>query len=1268
MVPFPIGVDNLPSVDEQSPSKDKQRGELNKFIKRLFELETTCKNRGLNLDYYFIELEKRGKEPVSRWKNRVANSLSLTEVQDRILYDYGNFGVVATNDPDTLDDKRVTICFVDLDLDQNGNFKLPRKKVFELLRRFDSFTVKTRSGGYHIYFAVTAPEAWEVCKQYGKNSILKHEGADFGEFRFTDQYVVGVGSYIPINDQTQNHGSREEATGYYEVEIDKPIQFITAKDLETLLHKNTCFTPIGIGGAGVVNHELIKEIRPDNIVSTYGQTLEEVRAQNIELDNLLSGAGASLTSKNPEKKPDKSRMDFSTVLILKNHGFTPEQAWVILRAYRPYDKMIERDDYLDLTIDKAYHGEGSFPSKHSVTQTLGDPSDTETKEIVLPQFPDILPEIPLCTHIWGLPRRGKSYFCLKLLWTVFASGVYVAPNHDIVEQNFARFTQQNPSATCVRLLGKTQEGACTHMNANGQKYDCSHCPRMPLRSKKNADLNNFGADPITYNEMETVAKQVVMRFKHIDLSTFMRDDFHALFEADGKSYCPYYLLHLCEREVDYVFTIPHYTTVPEGEITSIREREVCVIDEDPSFASYFPRDVDLVEFGHHKKSTTIKRHIIDYADLIDHFKADITSIYKKDENGKQVRKEKRNLKNHEKVICALIRSFEAILSHITQFKDGNEKIEFDELVTAVREIPIQPQDELELALYQDDSIKQKVLREIDRYDRRQGSESKRALRPLFEALLYPYVDYPFDVMGKNPRKLSLVGDKETIIQKPRCARQYILIGFNKAAHFAKQLFPNSADRIRYRINGFPYKQNFTILVVCGETAKQEQMMLQSFIRMLLEGNQVNDWKVPAMILTSSKKRQEALAKKLPDGTTYNSRRESRNSLIHEWCKGSGVIFYQNSTISRGIDIPWMDLLIVDSCAFAQPYWHAVQEYCKQTLDGIASKINQEKSNLEALDHRDPTYRAQTVEIQKKIDELIDLRDGMKDELEERAKRAKDIQDSHLMDETTNSVLRPTPVNGKRDDQAKFIVIPERYLAYLNPEVTQDMRMVWLTSDAHLLTAVDLVRKAVTKVHSEAIMLKGTGHALTEITEYTDEDIEKASKIEGIHFGMSYSEVAPLIQELETDLGSSENQPSSDQKFDEISVIEKMVKHSAFNRWKKGNKETVGTGVDSLIRWTRGRNEESPSVRLCKEAVMYMIQHNWVSVKRSDPVREHSTLERDDARRNDSLYMTQENIAAIQRETMGRITISPKPPQSNPHSSDEARGKNDIAQAVGQITA
>jgi len=74
----------------------------------------------------------------------------------------------------------------------------------------DTFTVRTGSGGCHLYY---------IIPDMTKKIVMKNNGKHYGEVQFTGTYVVGPGSIHPDTGNT------------YEVETDKAIKTITKKEL-----------------------------------------------------------------------------------------------------------------------------------------------------------------------------------------------------------------------------------------------------------------------------------------------------------------------------------------------------------------------------------------------------------------------------------------------------------------------------------------------------------------------------------------------------------------------------------------------------------------------------------------------------------------------------------------------------------------------------------------------------------------------------------------------------------------------------------------------------------------------------------------------------------------------------------------------------------------------------------------------------------------------------------------------------------------------------
>ena len=328
-----------------------------------------CEDNGFNFDYYLIPLEKEGKKPVNGidWKDRTSGSIDERSVKRRLRSNLGNYGIVACGTLEPSDEsisnkefeKRVTFGFIVLDRDETGEYKLPQEKVAELVRRFETFTVKSDSGDLYLYVGVTLPVLRHVFKRCGSgNPSLIYEGSCVGRLCFSNQYVAGVGSYIPATDQTRIYECQDQISGLYHIESYGHIRVVTKADIDSLpLTPKTDGTPAGDeyakGKVYAVDLTLANEIDPDTIVNASGLTVEEVRAQVPELGNLLSGPWASATSKLRYKTPIRFVMDEKTAYLLKNNGFSIEQAWVILRKYRRSMRMF-RVHYLNRMLSQVY--------------------------------------------------------------------------------------------------------------------------------------------------------------------------------------------------------------------------------------------------------------------------------------------------------------------------------------------------------------------------------------------------------------------------------------------------------------------------------------------------------------------------------------------------------------------------------------------------------------------------------------------------------------------------------------------------------------------------------------------------------------------------------------------------------------------------------------------------------------------------------------------------------------------------------------------------
>jgi hypothetical protein len=143
----------------------------------------------------YIKLREHGpesKKPVEQWRKE-ENQYGLDELRGWILSGH-NVGFVCGSDD---------ICVLDIDAPA---------RVDELgVKPFETFAVRTGSGGYHLYYKVIGP--------YKKVIIHDFEGTHLGELQANGQYVVAEGSIHP-------NGKRYQA-----VNPETPILEITQEEL-----------------------------------------------------------------------------------------------------------------------------------------------------------------------------------------------------------------------------------------------------------------------------------------------------------------------------------------------------------------------------------------------------------------------------------------------------------------------------------------------------------------------------------------------------------------------------------------------------------------------------------------------------------------------------------------------------------------------------------------------------------------------------------------------------------------------------------------------------------------------------------------------------------------------------------------------------------------------------------------------------------------------------------------------------------------------------
>ena len=957
----------------------------------------------------------------------------------------GNIGILAYNDGEN-----PTLALFDFDIQKNpdggiGTTVIPKETIAEFTRSHNLAVAITRQGGYHVYVVNDGSLS---------NANIVYQGKHAGELRCHKMYVVAPGSYVPKlgeDDEKKGKVPTPDATGVYRLLAQRPLKVLSRGDLPDWLS-------LDVGSDGKkprVRDVIIKQIDGvrggNDIRNDLGVTLTEIRARDEKLDGaLLHGAVES----------DRSKVDYAIAWRLRCWGFDDSSVAHILRSYRPSNKTY-REGYIELTISKVTRDYEFRPyldlfadlerikssekkiADHAALQVkqrlgVGDGDEGSEEGIAdgyvsedgvlhLTDFPTLLPDEKYI-HLRGLPRIGKSHWTLTQLAAV-DSGIYVTSNHDIIEQQFRTFRRLAPDKTAAWIKGKYR--CCSRRSSDGRKFDCATCPLLP-RSEWNEE-----ADPRrpTTEAAEIAVAGVLKEDRYLCyLGDANPDEEGAVGNNDPIKtnipswICPYVALHMAAKEADFVFTVPYYTTAG-SDLVSLRPRELMVMDEDTVFKFYAPKSITLFEYGFRggTSSFTAQSNLVGMLSVGASIKSEIE------------RKDRQTFP--EKTVLSIITAYEkieALFAQVTQNTTPFKHVpEIRDWLTSSIRLIIQGKFE---GLSQADRLG--VIQELEEYQRKTGHISDDdGIAEFAEALLFPHPDNPVYWDHGNPATLYLIADESRIVRMPMLADKYLLVGFTEGEMFAEQMSriefgPEWNQHIaKLHVKRFPYGDNFVVFRVDHEKPRDERRLFHRLVRSIDTIDNDNDWKIPRLTLTASKRHQEATNSRSRSERAIMIQKKHGLKSIMDYSSllGASMIFYSNSRISRGIDVPHIDVLIADACAFAQPHMSATIEFLKRRLREIEFGAPGDSSAL----HR----------------QLID---------------AVRIKESLLTDETTNGVLRISPVIGKGEDQVKIVVIAGQDYRYINPEATEKMQIIPLGPDSNIERVAATVLFASRAVRPESI--------------------------------------------------------------------------------------------------------------------------------------------------------------------------------------------------------
>jgi len=330
------GIDALPSPE--APIKNPDISVFERFIEWA---EITQK------PLYLLKLKGQQKDPVIYLDDKKIllpdkslnprYHLSTDEAVSSLENGF-NVGIYGTTDG---------FCFLDIDL-ENGKFVIPEEKIHELIQTLDTFTVRTRSGGYQLFF-ITDGETG--------NPHIFFEKQDAGEFRRDWQYVVCPGCYVPRD--AGKKGYTKDATGYYEIINDVPIKRFDRRALPEWLkfekntpksHQNTEILPAGC------------ELEDDQILDIAFNAKNGNRVQRLYNGNTVGY--------NSQSEADEA-LCFMLAFYTKDFN----QILRLLRSSKLWDEKWEREDYQRSTIGKALQSVKENYGQETGTITASEEQD-----------------------------------------------------------------------------------------------------------------------------------------------------------------------------------------------------------------------------------------------------------------------------------------------------------------------------------------------------------------------------------------------------------------------------------------------------------------------------------------------------------------------------------------------------------------------------------------------------------------------------------------------------------------------------------------------------------------------------------------------------------------------------------------------------------------------------------------------------------------------------------------------------------------------------
>lgn len=943
-----------------------------------------------DVDYLFVRVRKKDKAPDLNTAVFDKETGFLLPGHKSITRDAGvarswleqgyNVGVYGYRGPD----KERSIVLLDFDVKKglppdtvSGELVADYTTVLEWAIENNAYVQETRSGGIQAFF---------VNDGSIENGLITVYGEHAGECRAYNQYVVLSGSYVdPFSESDREKGKFpiKGADGYYKpihtgfpTEISREllpewIQIETKSDTTAKKQAAELETKI----VATISVQQSRRGKAAGYVNEFGTSLDEIRSRDKKLDRYLQ---------NTEPKGYRSEADMGTTYKLWFWRFDDVSIANILRDYRGHEKMA-RPDYVATMIAKAHvNGLQFVPKSRSPVKAeeVAAAEHTDIETVSMKDLPDttemlekLYGEEYRYALISGPPRKGKTRGVTTLATETDLGINYITNNHTIIGQ-FVRIRREllknehlPRDKKLVWLSGKARN--CKLLREKSGSYPCSSCPYY--------GVNDFETYQAFHTDVFTVASKLHTMTTQ-SVSEYMVDR------------CPYYLIKHAEKEpgVDICCTVPYFITTKDRR-QRIQQRDITIIDEDPTVSHFYPDCVELASYNH--RTGAFENNLDSKIRKI----AKIKERLKLTDGGS----EKKVYSSVDKAILEIIDKLEKINDALNDFSNTprGEKVPIEgkpvgitmkELETVIEDITIT----IESVDTTDAVAKMKIIDRVEKYEHDiPKRDDDSTVTNIFESFLFSFEPLPIDWQGNRAiKKLYLIGDRSKLIRVPDFDKM-VSIGFTNSELFIQDLQKYRPGKaIKFDVTDFSFDKNFVVVRVAGETKSDQTNLLKSFMAYTHAkntGKNEEEKLVSSLVLTASEDKQRKIHDRFKRQIS-SLRQEDIDGISRIYYNGGFMVFYTNSTISRGVDVDMFDTIFVYDTNYAMPYYEA------------AMKIALKNNDMDG-------YRNLRV-----------------------------VRDSLVTDEVTNSILRICNVPGENEDQSKFVVITATDFEKIHQKVSGGM--------------------------------------------------------------------------------------------------------------------------------------------------------------------------------------------------------------------------------------